>query len=605
MTEAAPASECILVLAPSGRDAPLARAILENAGMTAAVCRDLAVLCEEIDAGAGAAIIADEALASGDLRPLNAWLDTQPPWSDFPLVVLTRRGPIPEIGARASRLRPALGNVTYLERPFHPDTLVGALQAALRGRRRQYQARAHLQERERAAEALRASEERYRFMAESIPQIVWTAKPDGSFDYFNHRWVEYTGLSMEETLDWGWKGCPHPDDLQPTIDAWTAALRTGREYKIEHRLRRRDGQYRWLLTRAVPLRDALGNIVKWFGTTTDIHDRKTVEERIRQSEQRYRTLVAATTAGVWTTGPEGSFDEPQQAWGAFTGQPWEEQRGFGWIEALHPDDRQQVRTSWERARAERSIYESEGRLWHAPSGSYRSVLARAAPLLNPDGTVREWIGMITDVTERVEAEARRQLLLHELNHRVKNTLATVQAIAVQTLRSAASPEAFREAFEARLLALSETHNLLTQGSWQGADLREVVLAELAPHFDHYEPRFTLHGGHVHLGPKAAVALGMAFHELVTNAAKYGALSVPSGRVAVIWGVRATADGRWLRLDWLETGGPTVAMPRRKGFGSRLIEQGLAHELAGEVRLDFAPAGVRCTMELPLAWEAGA
>jgi two-component sensor histidine kinase len=188
--------------------------------------------------------------------------------------------------------------------------------------------------------------------------------------------------------------------------------------------------------------------------------------------------------------------------------------------------------------------------------------------------------------------------LNELNHRVKNTLAIVQAIAVQTLRMADSPAAFTEAFLARLLALSQTHNLLNQTSWQGAGLHDVVCAELAPHAGADRVRLT--GAHVRLRPEAAVTLGMVFHELATNAAKYGALSQPSGHVAVTWNVMsAEPHERLLHLEWQETNGPPVRPPRRRGFGSRLIERDLGRQLAREVDLEFLPEGVRCVMHLLL------
>lgn len=204
---------------------------------------------------------------------------------------------------------------------------------------------------------------------------------------------------------------------------------------------------------------------------------------------------------------------------------------------------------------------------------------------------------VLDIRERKQAEQRQKLLLYELNHRVKNTLATVTAIAAQTLRTSETPAAFREAFEARLLALSATHNLLNEASWEGASLRDVVSLELAPYVGDAGGRVTLTGSDAHLGPRAVVILGMAFHELATNSAKYGALSVPNGEVRVAWD--ADASRQRLHLEWQECGGPPVQMPRRKGFGSRLLERGLARELAGGVRLDFMPTGVHCVMDLPL------
>jgi two-component sensor histidine kinase len=208
----------------------------------------------------------------------------------------------------------------------------------------------------------------------------------------------------------------------------------------------------------------------------------------------------------------------------------------------------------------------------------------------------------TDITELREAEERQKLLLAELNHRVKNTLTAVQSLAGQTLRSAESLETFGEKFGARLLALSRSHTLLARAAWPGAALGVVVAETLAPYRSpRDETRIALAGPAVRLGPTAAVALGMAFHELSTNAARHGALAVAAGRVAVEWRVDwRGGKTQALELCWRESGGPAVAPPQRSGFGRRLIERGLAHELGAEVGLDFAPAGLQCRIRLPLS-----
>jgi two-component sensor histidine kinase len=215
------------------------------------------------------------------------------------------------------------------------------------------------------------------------------------------------------------------------------------------------------------------------------------------------------------------------------------------------------------------------------------------PILNAKG--EPWGVFVegSDVTDRVRAEQQQKLLVDELNHRVKNTLATVQAIAAQTLRTAPEPAAFREAFEARLLALSATHDLLTATSWRSAQLRDVAAVEFRP----YGPeRYRLDGPDVALAPAEALSLGLLFHELATNAAKYGALSAADGRVDVRWQV---VDAR-LELTWRERGGPPVTIPTRRGFGSRLIERSLKGEMRGEAALDFAPDGLVCRVVLPLS-----
>jgi two-component sensor histidine kinase len=203
--------------------------------------------------------------------------------------------------------------------------------------------------------------------------------------------------------------------------------------------------------------------------------------------------------------------------------------------------------------------------------------------------------------QRHHADQHQQLLLNELNHRVKNTLATVQSIAMQTSRNAHEPARFAEAFTARIGALARAHELLSEASWDGALLRDVIRQTLAPYVAQSgEGRVSLAGPAIHLGPNAAVTLNMAFHELATNAAKYGALSVDAGRVEVTWRLEDGAGPAILGLEWRETGGPPVTEPVRRGFGSRLIEQALAREFEGEAELSFVPAGVICRMRLPLS-----
>jgi PAS domain S-box-containing protein len=212
-----------------------------------------------------------------------------------------------------------------------------------------------------------------------------------------------------------------------------------------------------------------------------------------------------------------------------------------------------------------------------------------------DGTRRRVAVIFNDITERKRHEEHQRLLLNELNHRVKNTLATVQSMAMQSFRAGTEPEEARRQFEGRLMALSRAHDILTRESWGGAALEDIVQEAVAPYRDHHRDRLHAQGPAVWLPPRHALAFAMALHELCTNAVKYGALSGPEGEVAIEWGMQ----GGSLRLHWAESGGPVVRPPARRGFGSRLIERGLRHEINGHVELAFAPGGVTCTIEAPL------
>ena len=200
-----------------------------------------------------------------------------------------------------------------------------------------------------------------------------------------------------------------------------------------------------------------------------------------------------------------------------------------------------------------------------------------------------------DMTDRKRAEEQRDLLIKELEHRVKNTLTTVQSIASQSFRTAGvGPEVLR-AFDARLIALGNVHGVLTKQSWDAADLHDVVWAALRPHSAPDRDRFTVEGPNVQAGPKCAVAFSMAVHELATNAIKYGALSADSGHVHVAW---SAVDDRF-HWQWREHGGPPVKVPERTGFGSRMIERALALQLSGKATIDYQPAGLVCTIDAPL------
>jgi signal transduction histidine kinase/FixJ family two-component response regulator len=236
---------------------------------------------------------------------------------------------------------------------------------------------------------------------------------------------------------------------------------------------------------------------------------------------------------------------------------------------------------------------------HFTDGSVLSGLVQAAPLRDQSGKVVGAVSAGLDITERKRTEEHRLLLLNELNHRVKNTLATVQSIAVQSFRRARTDTGGREMFQSRLLALSRAHDVLTNESWEGANLGDIAAQAIIPYRDASPTRFAVNGPAVWLSAKMTLSISMALHELATNAVKYGALSNEKGRVAITWQTLQEPNGRRLRLEWSEKDGPPVVPPRRKGFGSRLIERGLAQELGGEVKIEYDPQGVWCEINANL------
>ncbi|MDO9713015.1 HWE histidine kinase domain-containing protein [Paracraurococcus lichenis] len=222
------------------------------------------------------------------------------------------------------------------------------------------------------------------------------------------------------------------------------------------------------------------------------------------------------------------------------------------------------------------------------------------PVRNATGQVSHWVAVQRDITERQEAEDHLRRLLHEVNHRVNNTLSAVQSLAAQTLRDASCDSAVRTGFMARLLALSRVHQILVQEHWAGASLRQLAEAQLAPYLKGKAAQVHVEGPEVWLRPGAAVTLGLALHELAVNAAAYGALSVASGQVSLCWSVGAVTGEERLHVRWTEVDGPSMqAPPTHRGFGTRLLERGLTGELQATTRLRFEPEGLRCDIDMPL------
>lgn len=228
-----------------------------------------------------------------------------------------------------------------------------------------------------------------------------------------------------------------------------------------------------------------------------------------------------------------------------------------------------------------------------------------SPVRDEEGSVVQYFASFVDLTKHKDNEIQSGKLIDELNHRVKNTLATVQSIVWQALRTGSDPKEIREAIEGRLFAMSRSHDLLTRENWEHAKVFDVIHDALAPFSakDGDSERIVVGlGEDVLLNPKSALAIGIALNELVTNAAKHGALSNDTGRLHVQWAVEKLDDGRRLVLSWQEIGGPLVAPPTRKGFGSHVLGRGLARELNADVKLDYNASGLQCTINIPLDGE---
>jgi PAS domain S-box-containing protein len=325
------------------------------------------------------------------------------------------------------------------------------------------------------------------------------------------------------------------------------------------------------------------------------------QKALQASEERARLALEAGHMGTWWYDHiRGTGGWSSQA-AVLLGLPPEKTTVSipEWRALVHPDDVDEVFDKLRAAVVGDGDYEDEYRVRH-PGGQIRWINAKGRVFFNSLRKPVYFVGIFQDVTERKHAEDQQRFLLDELNHRVKNTLATVQSIAAQTLRSAPDPASFRDAFEGRLLALSKTHDLLTRNAWRDADLHDLATQELAPYRRSQDERVIIDGPTINLPARYAINLGLVLHELVTNAAKYGALSTSSGQVEVKWLIVSDPErSRQLRLQWSEKGGPLVERPKRQGFGSRLIRRSIEGELSGYAVIHFAPTGISYDISVPM------
>lgn len=643
-----------------------------------------------------------------------------------------------------------------------------------------------------AEAALRVSHERFRAAVQAVGGVLWTNDAEGRMTGQQPGWSAITGQTQAEYEGYGWSQAVHPEDAEPTLEAWRSAVAERRPFVFEHRLRRHDGQWGHFSIRAIPVLGEDGGVQEWVGVHTDISEQRQAERRLQESEEQLRLATDAAEVGLWDVDPvSDTLYWPPRVKAMFgIGPDAPVTLAEDFLPRLHPEDRKRVAGAYEAATdpKRRAVYDVEYRTigkedrvvrWVAAKGRglfdargqcYRVIgtamditarkraehaaaeQARSLQVLNTTGAalaaeldLQNIVQLVTDagvgisgaqfgaffynlldeagesymlyalsgvdrsefdkfpmprntqvfaptftgqgvvrsdditldprygrnspgrgmpeghlpvrsylavpvmsrtgevigglffghaergvfsesaeslvkgvagqaavaidnarlyeaaqreIEQRRKVEEQQRLLINELNHRVKNTLATVQSIVAQTSRQNISAPEIREAIEGRLLPLSAAHDLLTRHNWEGADLRDLVERAVAP-FQTDEARIVQAGPSVQLAPQASLAISMALHELATNAVKYGALGPAGGLVEINW----TADAAGFQLEWRERGGPVVTSPTNHGFGTRLLERGLAGDLRGEVRLDFHPDGVVCRITASLMEQA--
>ncbi len=420
---------------------------------------------------------------------------------------------------------------------------------------------------------------------EAARMITWDWTEDENVVHYN---PEALGVmaTNDRTLEAG-GALLHPADQVRVIAAVRQALAEGSDFRQEFRVMTPGGP-RWVSSAARVMTDEQGRRYM-SGVLADINEQR---EAIAQFE------VLANNIGplTWMADTNGRFTWISQRWTEVTGAT---------IDYLNHPDSAALHDSagYDDLMRHYEACIRNGVPWEdvfwmkCVDGRARWFLGQAMPIREDDGSIRHWFGSCTDITAQRAAEEHQRLLANELNHRVKNMLAVVQSLAMQSRRSADTIDGFIESFSGRLQALSAAHGILTEEAWKGALLADVlrgVLAAFIPDID--DPRLLLGGPDIWLAPSVATNLSMAIHELATNAVKYGALSTLDGRILVHWDV---VDGA-LALEWNESGGPPVALPSRRGFGSRLIEQGITRELGGRACIDYLQGGLVARVQLPLS-----
>ncbi|MGY1519638.1 sensor histidine kinase [Luteimonas sp. A482] len=442
----------------------------------------------------------------------------------------------------------------------------------------------------------------YETILQAVPDLVYVFDLEHRFIYANQALLAMWGCTWEQArgktlLEMGyepWHASMHDEEIDRII-ATRGTIRN--DVPFEHAsLGERVYDYIFM-----PVLDPQGQVEAIAGAARDVTTRKRQEESLRRSEERLSAMVNASSDLIYRVSPD--WRQLAVVGGRAVGN-FTRGQSLAWsFNLIHPEDRERVAEAIRHARETLTPYQSQHRI-RLGEDRWAWVSSHAVPIRDDDGAVSEWFGAATDIDQRVRHEESLRLLVNELDHRVKNTLAIVQSIVAQTLRTSPDGAEATPLIESRLQALAATHDVLTREKWSGAPVEEIVRLAVGHCRDGNPARFDLQGPAVSLDPRRAVALSMAMHELCTNATKYGAMSVPDGRVRVHWALHDQDGQTRLVLDWEESGGPPVQAPTRGGFGTRLLQRGLQHDLQGTVTLEFPPAGVRCHIEAPLPCNAG-
>ncbi|WP_088343351.1 MULTISPECIES: PAS domain S-box protein [Rhodomicrobium] len=432
---------------------------------------------------------------------------------------------------------------------------------------------------------------------------IFTLDPAGAVSTWNTGAERLLGFAEDEILGKSAAIIFTPEDRANRIPEFemATALDSGRA-EDERWHQRKDGSQFWGSGLMMSLGSGAEGFVKIMRDQTA---RRLAEERLARSEERFRGLVMNIPQLIFRTHANGErlWHSPQ--WESYTGLSEAASRDFGWLEAIHPEDRKPTLAAWSRAVELRGC-DVEHRIRRASDGEYRWHQTRSEPVPET-GIDAEWVGTSNDIHDLRALQDRQEVLLAELQHRSRNLLAVVHAMTRQTLRSSPTLEAFSAEFEGRLLALSRVQRLVSSCSRETVDLRSVIDAELLAHGGNGAGAISVDGPEVELPMSQIQTLALALHELVTNAVKYGAIGQEGARLSVRWAVEPAGAGRQVVLEWRESGVvmPDPTAPKRRGYGTELIERALPYQLKTETRFLFTPDGVHCTIIVPVEAEGAA
>jgi PAS domain S-box-containing protein len=426
----------------------------------------------------------------------------------------------------------------------------------------------------------------------------------GRYTMVNDGYCRIVGRTRDELLALQLQDVTHPDDLPASLDAFIRVIETGATRVIDQRYLSGDGRPVRTRNTVSPVYDAHGNPQYVLVLTHETDDSRISEQPQTEAHLDLRVLIDAAADGFCCVDSEGKTTLSNAAFLRMLGFEREEDvLGKGLQDVVRharPDGTPYTEAEspiYKAARSGTPAHVIDEIVFRADGTSFPAEYW-VRPILR-EGQIRGAVCTFIDLSERKKAEARQELLNRELSHRVKNTLAMVQAIVGQTLRTTTTPQQAMQSINGRLSALSEAHTVLLRTRWGNASITDVVEGAVAVH--RADPRrIQIDGTRLEVGSKTALALTLALHELCTNAAKYGALSNDSGTVTIQWSVTGGAADAHFHLTWTESGGPPVNQPTRKGFGSRLIADRFGSDFGGEAELRFNPDGVVWTLDVTLA-----